>query len=130
MKKIGDFFDKLEDILEGDGENRKRMEKGMDLYTSRGITGAFAFVILDLWMLIVRITEFDFVADDRYVIIWAIIAVVGSSICIHYLDKRVKAQESEELAEDLEDDIKRIALTVLIIAVVLFFILVWINIKK
>lgn len=133
MKKIGDFFDKLEEKLEeGDGENRKRMEKSMDLYTRRGITGSFAFVEIDFVWLIFWITgaDADLLVDYCFIIPLAIIAVVGSSICIHYLDKRVKAQESEELAEDLEDDIKRIALTVLIIAVILFFILVWINIKK
>ena len=45
MKKIGEFFDKLEEKLKG--KNRSRLKKGMGVYTSRKIGGAFICVGID-----------------------------------------------------------------------------------
>ncbi|MBD5436083.1 MAG: hypothetical protein HDR36_06190 [Treponema sp.] len=116
MSKIGEFFDKLEERLEG--KKRSRMEKGMGVYTSRKIAAALTCVGIDLLVLIIEITgaDTDLLVDYCFIIPLMIIGYIAAEICIHYLDKRIKAQETEELAEDLEDDIARIAYIIAIVA--------------
>lgn len=127
MKKIVEFFDKLEEKLENIWENKNRMKKGMSVFTGRKIAGAFALVGLDLLFIINWITGFDYMYDYFYFIIFLIIGIIACEICTHFLNKRIKAQETEELAEDLEDDIARIAVIVVIIAFIALFILGWIR---
>lgn len=99
------------------------MKKGISVSTCKKIGFALAFVILDLLGLISWIAGYDYMSDNRYCIILIIIALITGSICIHYLDKRIKMQETEELAEDLEDDIGRISSIALIVAIILFLII-------
>ena len=129
MSKIGEFFDKLEEKL--NGENRSRLKKGMGVYTSRKIAVAFTCVGIDLLVLIGWITGtgVDLLVDYCFIIPLAIISYIATKICRHYLNKRIKAQESEELAEDLEDDIARIAYTIAIVAVIVASILAWLLYK-
>ena len=114
MKKIGEFFDKLEERLEGKHKRKKRM----GYFTKKKIVGAFAFVEIDLVWLIIEITgaDTDLLVDYCFIIPLMIIGYIAAEICIHYLNKRIKAQETEELAEDLEDDIARIAYIIAIVA--------------
>lgn len=116
MSKIGEFFDKLEERLEG--KKRSILEKGMGYFTRKKIVGAFAFVEMELVCLIIWITgaDADLLVDYCFMIPLMIIGYIPAQICIHYLDKLIKAQETEELAEDLEDDIARIAYTIIIVA--------------
>ncbi|MBD5432921.1 MAG: hypothetical protein HDR35_01275 [Treponema sp.] len=114
MKKIGEFFDKLEEKLESKHKRKKRM----GYFTKKKIVGAFAVVEIDLVWLIIEITgaDTDLLVDYCFIIPLMIIGYIAAEICIHYLDKRIKAQETEELAEDLEDDIARIAYIIAIVA--------------
>ena len=114
MSKIGEFFDKLEEKLERKHKRKKRM----GYFTSKKIVGAFAFVEIDLAWLIIWITgaDTDLLVDYCFMIPLMIIGYIAAEICIHYLDKLIKAQETEELAEDLEDDIARIAYIIAIVA--------------
>lgn len=130
MSKIGEFFDKLEEKLKG--ENRSRLKKGMGVYTSRKIVGAFAFAEIDLAWLIIWITgaDTDLLVDYCFMIPLMIIGYIPAQICIHYLDKLIKVMETEEAAEDLEDDIARIAYTIAIVAAMIPFILACVYIIK
>ena len=121
MKKICEFFDKLEEKLESKHKRKKRM----GYFTKKKIVGAFAFVEMDLVWLIIWITgaDADLLVDYCFIIPLMIIGYIAAEICIHYLDKRIKAQETEEAAEDLEDDIADTAFMVVIIAVVVLFVL-------
>lgn len=123
MKKIGEFFDRLEERLEGKHKRKKRM----DYFTQKKIAGAFAAVGMDLVVLIILITgaDVDLLVDYCFIIPLAIIGYIAAKICIHYLNKRIEAQENEELAEDLEDDIARIAYTIAIVAAIVGPILAW-----
>ena len=114
MKKIGEFFDKLEERLEGKHKRKKRM----GYFTKKKIVGAFAFVEIDLVWLIIEITgaDTDLLVDYCFIIPLMIIGYIAAEICIYYLNKRIKAQETEEAAEDLEDDIARIAYIIAIVA--------------
>ncbi|MBD5441695.1 MAG: hypothetical protein HDR33_11955 [Treponema sp.] len=114
MSKIGEFFDKLEEKLESKHKRKKRM----GYFTKKKIVGAFAVVEIDLVWLIIEITgaDTDLLVDYCFIIPLMIIGYIAAEICIHYLDKRIKAQETEELAEDLEDDIARIAYIIAIVA--------------
>lgn len=114
MSKIGEFFDKLEEKLESKHKRKKRM----GYFTKKKIVGAFAVVEIDLVWLIIEITgaDIDLLVDYCFIIPLMIIGYIAAEICIHYLDKRIKAQETEELAEDLEDDIARIAYIIAIVA--------------
>ena len=130
MNKIGEFFDKLEKMLEG--KKRSRMKKGMGVYTGMKIAGVFAGVGIDLLVLIgwVTGTGADLFVDYRCIIPLAVIGYIAMEICCHYLNKRIKAQKTEELAEDLEDDIARIAYTIAIVAIITAYILVWLIYYK
>lgn len=99
------------------------MKKGINISTCKKIGFVIAFVILDLLGLISWIAGYDYMSDNRYFIISVIIGLITGSICVLYLDKRIKAQKTEELAEDLEDDIGRISSIALIVAIILFFII-------
>ena len=99
------------------------MKKGISVSTCKKIGFALAFVILDLLGLISWITGYDYLSDDCYLIISIIIAIITGSICALYFEKRIEAQETEELAEDLEDDIGRMSSIALIVAIILFFII-------
>ena len=114
MSKIGEFFDKLEEKLESKHKRKKRM----GYFTKKKIVGAFAVVEIDLVWLIIEITgaDTDLLVDYCFIIPLMIIGYIATEICIHYLNKRIKAQETEELAEDLEDDIARIAYIIAIVA--------------
>ena len=114
MSKIGEFFDKLEERLEG--KKRSRLKKGMGVYTSRKIAATFTCVGIDLLVLIDWVTGVDLFVDYSCVIPLVLISFIATQICCHYLNKHIKAQESEELAEDLEDDIARIAYIIAIVA--------------
>lgn len=122
MKKIVEFFDRLEERMENVWENKNRMKKGMGVYTGRKIAGAFAIVEMDLLVLIFWITGVDLLADYRFMIAVMIIGFIASQICCHYLNKRIKAQETEEAAEDLEDDIADTAFMIAIIGVIAPFV--------
>lgn len=126
MSKIGEFFDKLEERLERKHKRKKRMGH----FTSKKIVGAFAFAEIDLAWLIIWITGADLFVDYRFMIAVMIIGFIASQICRHYLNKRIKAQETEEAAEDLEDDIARIAYTIAIVAAMIPFILACVYIIK
>lgn len=121
--KIVEFFDRVEEKLEGN-RNKNRMKRGMGTYTSRKIAGAFTAVGMDLLLLISWVTGIELLVDMS-IIVLIIIAFISTEICCHCLNKRIKAQETEELAEDLEDDIARIAYTIAIVAVIAFFISAW-----
>ena len=114
MSKIGEFFDKLEEKLESKHKRKKRM----GYFTCKKIVGAFAVVEIDLVWLIIEITgaDTDLLVDYCFIIPLMIIGYIAAEICIHYLNKRIKAQETEEAAEDLEDDIARIAYIIAIVA--------------
>lgn len=127
MSKIVEFFDKLEERLEG--KKRSRMEKGMGVYTSRKIAAAFTCVGIDLLVLIGWVTGVDLFVDYSCVIPLVLISFIATQICCHYLNKHIKAQESEELAEDLEDDIARITYTTAIVAAIVACILAWLLYK-
>ena len=129
MSKIIEFFDKVEEMLKG--KSRSILEKGMGVYTSRKIGGAFICVGIDLLVLIGWITGtgVDLLVDYCFIIPLAIISYIATKICRHYLNKRIKAQETEELAEDLEDDIARIAYTTAIVAAIVAYILAWLLYK-
>ena len=90
-------------------------------YTEKRVAGAFLIASSDLPMLIGQIFGFD---ARLYAVIMGILSFIPEGLCIHYLNKRIEAQESEELKEDLEDDVSRISLTVGIIGSILFFILI------
>lgn len=113
MKKIVEFFDRVEEKLEGKHKRKKRM----GYFTQKKIVGAFAFVEADLVGLIILITgaDADLLVDYCFIIPLAVIGWIPEELCIHYLNKRIEAQESEALKEDLKDDIDRISLTVGII---------------
>lgn len=121
MKEMG-FFDDLEERLQNNldrWEGKNRLQKGMGYYTERQITCAFTLVGMDLMGLIIWITGIDLFEDYLFVIVlFMVICFIASQIFLRYLNKRIKAQESEELAEDLEEDISRIALITVIIAIV------------
>lgn len=85
----------------------------MSVSTYKKIGFILAFVILDLLGLISWITGYDYMSDNHYFIILLIIAIVTGLICIRYLNKRIEAQKTEELAEYLKDDIERITSIVL-----------------
>ena len=92
----------------------------MSFETKKQIIGAILLSSFDLWILISRIAGsimFD------YTMIVCIVSVIASVVCIHYLNKRIEAQESEELKEDLEDDIASTSLMALIVAGIVFCIL-------
>lgn len=130
MKKIVEFFDRLEERMENVSENKNRMKRGMGVYTSRKIAGAFVIVEMDLLVLISWITGADLFVDYRFMIAVMIIGFIASQICRHYLNKRIKVMETEEAAEDLEDDIARIAYTIAIVAAMIPFILACVYIIK
>lgn len=94
----------------------------MGPYTEKRVAGAFLVVSADLPMLIGKIFGFD---ARLYAVIMVILSFIPEGLCIHYLNKRIEAQESEELKEDLKDDVSRISLTVGIIGSILFFILLF-----
>lgn len=123
MKKIVEFFDRVEEKLEGKHKRKKRM----GYFTQKKIVGAFAFVEADLVGLIILITgaDADLLVDYCFIIPLAVIGWIAAEICCHYLNKIIKAQETEELAEDLEDDIARIAYTIAIVAAIVGPILAW-----
>ncbi len=84
----------------------------MEPDTEKRVAGAFLVASFDLPMLIGQIFGFD---ARLYGVIMVILSFIPAELCIHYLNKRIAAQESEALKEDLEDDIGRISLTVGII---------------
>lgn len=88
----------------------------MGPYTEKRVAGAFLVVSADLPMLIGQFFGFD---ARLYAVIMVILSFIPEELCIHYLNKRIEAQESEELKEDLEDDVSRISLTVGIIGSIL-----------
>ncbi len=47
-KEIIAFFDRLEERLENNIENKNRMKKGMGFYTRRAVAGAFGGVGVDV----------------------------------------------------------------------------------
>lgn len=124
MKKIGEFFDRLEERMENVAENKNRMKRGMGVYTGKKIAGAFALVEMDLLAILCLITGLDLFVDCRFMAAMIIIGFVTSQICCHHFNKLIKAQETEEAAEDLEDDIADTAFMIVIIALVVFFVLV------
>lgn len=99
------------------------MKKGMSVSTYKKIGFVLAFVILDLLGLISWITGYDYMSDNHYFIILLIIAIITGLICTRYLNKRIEAQKTEELAEYLKDDIERITSIALIVVIILFFII-------
>ena len=127
MSKIGEFFDKVEEMLKG--KSRSILKKGMGVYTSRKIAAAFTCVGIDLLVLIDWVTGVDLFVDYSCVIPLVLISFIATQICCHYLNKHIKAQETEELAEDLEDDIARIAYTTAIVAAIVACILAWLLYK-
>lgn len=76
----------------------------MGPYTEKQVAGAFLVASFDLPMLIGQTFGFD---ARLYAVIMAILSFIPEELCIHYLNKRIEAQETEELKEDLKDDIKR-----------------------
>ena len=58
-----------------------------------------------------------------------ILSFIPEEIFCHYLNKRIAAQETEEAAEDLNDDIDRISLIVCIVVAVMFFVLLFLSSK-
>lgn len=89
-------------------------------YTEKQVGGAIMFALVDLPMLFGRIFGFD---TSFCCAIVAILSFIPGEICIPYLNKRIEAEETEELKEDLKDDISRISLIALVIAGIVFCIL-------
>lgn len=120
--KITEFFDKMEKALESifeGAKGEKRIKKGMDYGIERQVDGCFLIVSLDLLLL----AGFVFPIATACFPIVVIVSFIAAEICIHRLNKRIAAQESEERKEDLEDDISRISLAVGIIGLILFVVL-------
>ena len=84
--------------------------------TERRVMGAFFVVSFDLPMLIGQIFGFD---ARLCAVIMAILSIIQAELCTHYLNRRIEAQESE----DLKDDIDRISLTAGIIGGILLIVL-------
>ena len=130
MKKIGEFFDRLEEKLEGilegkNHENKKRESMGSGI--DKQIEGCFLFAPTDLAMLIALIFGFD---ADTFVLIGIIAGIVSFIPCeifCHYLNKRIAEQETEDAAEDLNDDIGSVSLKVYIVAVIMLFVLFFLS---
>ncbi len=117
-KEIIAFFDRLEERLENNIENKNRMKKGMGFYTRRAVAGAFGGVGVDLLFLISFITGFELYDDLPCFVAVVAILLVANEICCRRLDRLIMSQENEELAEDLEDDIHKIAIIVVVAAFV------------
>lgn len=126
MKKIVEFFDKFEDLLGGKNhENKKRESLGFGI--EKQIGGCFLLAPIDLAMLIALIFGFD---ADTFVLIGIIAGIVSFIPCEifrHYLNKRIAAQETEDAAEDLNDDIESISLKVYIVAAIMFLVLLFLS---
>ena len=125
MKKIVEFFDKLEERLDGEHSEKKKRES-MDYGIERRIWGCFLLASFDLPMLIGQIFGFD---ARLYGVIMGILSFISEEIFCHYLNKRIAVQETEEAAEDLNDDIDRISLIVCIVVAVMFFVLLFLSSK-
>ena len=125
MKKIVEFFDKLEERLDGEHSEKKKRES-MNYSMEKRIWGCFLLASFDLPMLIGQIFGFD---ARLYGVIMGILSFIPEEIFCHYLNKRIAAQETEEAAEDLNDDIDRISLIVCIVVAVMFFVLLFLSSK-
>ena len=126
MKKIGEFFDRLEEKLEGrlEGKNHeKKKRESMGFGLERQITLCFLLAPIDLAMLIALLFGFDADTFALIGIIAGIVSFIPCEIFCHYLNKRIAAQETEDAAEDLNDDIESISLRALIVAIILFLII-------
>lgn len=130
MKKIGEFFDRLEEKLEGilEGKNHeKKKRESMGFGLERQIVLCFLLAPIDLAMLIALIFGFD---ADTFVLIGIIAGIVSFIPCeifCHYLNKRIAEQETEDAAEDLNDDIGSISLKIGIVAAIMFFVLLFLS---
>lgn len=126
MSKIVEFFDKFEDLLGGKNhENKKRESLGFGI--EKQIGGCFLLAPIDLAMLIALLFGFD---ADTFVLIGIIAGIVSFIPCeifCHYLNKRIAAQETEDAAEDLNDDIESVSLKVYIVAAIMFLVLFFLS---
>ncbi|MDE5581669.1 MAG: hypothetical protein K2I95_09650 [Treponemataceae bacterium] len=106
-------------------ENKKRESLGFGI--EKQIGGCFLLAPIDLAMLIALIFGFDVDTFFLIGIIVGIVSFIPCEIFCHYLNKRIAAQETEDAAEDLNDDIGSISLKVFIVAFIMFLVLLFLS---